>query len=69
MAKLRYAKPEKFETRHRRGERHPRAKFTAAQVRAIRKDRRVMREIARTYRCSVSTIWAIQSRTSYVNVP
>lgn len=51
-----------------RGERHYATKFTAADVRAIRSDRRSLGEVAREYGVGKTTICAIQKRANWGHI-
>lgn len=47
------------------GEAHGMAKLTAGQVDAIRRDHRVLREVARDYNVSIQQIWRIRHRKGW----
>ena len=51
-----------------RGEKHPRAKLTAKQVRAIRRDKRLHQDIAADYGVSFQTISRIKLRGNWKHI-
>jgi len=51
------------------GAKHPMAKLTGAQVLTIRADSRILREIARDYGVSQSTVSVIKNRQHWAHLP